>query len=159
MYTITLDTKENTFTTQCRTCPEDPAEHAYYSASFSSKFGYYVLNYEGPNVPSMVVKSVENSFTGIVQNNTELKELLSDYAMPRSRKTVIKSGGVELNAMELLPPDFDISQKYPVLFNVYGGPGSQLVSYQFQLDWHIFLASKLKYIVVTVIHDDVRTDY
>lgn len=55
-----------------------------------------------------------------------------------------------MNAIEILPPNFDVHQKYPVVFNVYGGPGSQLVSYQFDLSWHTFLASKLEYIVVIV---------
>ena len=55
-----------------------------------------------------------------------------------------------MNAVELLPPNFKPHEKYPVLFHVYGGPGSQLVSYRFELEWHTFLASKLQYIVVTV---------
>ncbi len=32
-----------------------------------------------------------------------------------------------LRAWKMLPPDFDSTQKYPVLFYVYGGPGSQTV--------------------------------
>jgi len=42
--------------------------------------------------------------------------------------------------------------KYPVLFYVYGGPDSQLVSAKFSINWHMFLASspQLKCIVVTV---------
>jgi len=31
--------------------------------------------------------------------------------------------GIELPALWLLPPDFDKSKKYPVIFQVYGGPG------------------------------------
>lgn len=57
---------------------------------------------------------------------------------------------LEMNAMEVLPPSFDASLKYPVLFHVYGGPSSQLVSYQYDLSWHTFVASYLGYIVVTV---------
>lgn len=56
-----------------------------------------------------------------------------------------------MNGVEILPPDFNAAEKYPVLFSVYGGPGSQKVSYQFDLSWHTFLASKLRYIVVSVI--------
>lgn len=55
-----------------------------------------------------------------------------------------------MNAIEILPPDFDPAQRYPVVFRVYGGPGSQMASYKFQLDWHTFIASKLRYIVVMV---------
>jgi dipeptidyl aminopeptidase len=40
--------------------------------------------------------------------------------------------------------------KYPVLFRVYGGPGSQLVDVKFVRDWHDYLACSLKYIVVVV---------
>ena len=55
--------------------------------------------------------------------------------------------------MEILPPNFDDSgrTKYPVLFNVYGGPGSQLVHNRFDRStWHTYLAADLKYIIVTV---------
>ena len=55
--------------------------------------------------------------------------------------------------MELLPPAFDDSgrTKYPVLFRVYGGPGSQEASTRFQrADWGTYLSCGLKYIIVTV---------
>ena len=41
--------------------------------------------------------------------------------------------------------------KYAVLFNVYGGPGSQTVDLRFAgYDWHGYLACGLQYIVVAV---------
>jgi dipeptidyl aminopeptidase len=40
--------------------------------------------------------------------------------------------------------------QYPVLFQVYGGPGSQKVDVRFQVDWHYYLASVLEYVVVVV---------
>ena len=60
--------------------------------------------------------------------------------------------GVRLNAYMTKPPDFDPSRRYPVLFNVYGGPGSQTV-----LDtwgginalWHTMLAQR-GYVVMSV---------
>lgn len=55
-----------------------------------------------------------------------------------------------MTAMEMVPHDFDASKKYPVLFHVYGGPSSQLVSYRFELGWQTFVASQLGFIVVTV---------
>ena len=57
---------------------------------------------------------------------------------------------IELTAMEVVPHDFDSEKKYPVLFHVYGGPGSQLVSHKFELSWQTFVASQLGFIVVTV---------
>ncbi|KAI7880145.1 hypothetical protein K492DRAFT_216728 [Lichtheimia hyalospora FSU 10163] len=151
LYTISLDSADPASTKKCLTCPEDPETHGYYSASFSPKAGYYVLNYDGPDIPTTVVKSVDDpSFESVLEDNNDLKNLLKNYSLPRSRMVTVESGGVEMNAVEILPPEFDASKKYPVVFNVYGGPGSQTVSYQFQLDWHMFLASKLQFIVVMV---------
>lgn len=43
----------------------------------------------------------------------------------------------------LLPPNLsenDVS-RYPLLINVYGGPGSQMVTSKFQIQWGHYLAS------------------
>ncbi|KAI9335874.1 dipeptidyl peptidase IV N-terminal region-domain-containing protein [Pilaira anomala] len=151
LYTISLKSSNPASTKICLTCPKDEEEHAYYSASFSPKSGYYILNYEGPGIPSTVVKKVEDtSFRSVLQDNIELRTLLKDYDLPKKHMRTINSGGVEMTAMEMVPHDFDINKKYPVLFHVYGGPGSQLVSHRFQLDWQTFVASQLGFIVVTV---------
>ncbi len=41
--------------------------------------------------------------------------------------TVKTSDGLVLDASMIKPPDFDPSKKYPVFFDVYGGPGTQAV--------------------------------
>lgn len=151
LYKIDLNDPKPSSTKTCITCPDDLETHAYYTTSFSPKHGYYILQYEGPDVPTTIVKNVDNStFETVLQDNAALKHLLGTYELPRTRMVPVKSGGVEMDAMEVLPPDFDVSKKYPVLFHVYGGPGSQLASYRFDLSWSTFLASKLGYIVVTV---------
>jgi dipeptidyl aminopeptidase len=151
LYRIDLNNSDPSSTKTCLTCPEDPEVHAYYNAAFSPKNGYYILENEGPGIPTAAVRKVDDAgFEVVIQNNTQLKELLSDYELPRTRFVNVKSGGVNMEAMEVLPPDFDVSKKYPVLFHVYGGPGSQLASYEFDISWSTFLASKLGYIVVTV---------
>ncbi|KAG0169048.1 hypothetical protein DFQ30_004041 [Apophysomyces sp. BC1015] len=151
LYTIALENEDPSSSKSCRTCPDDPEEHAYYSVIFTPKAGFYVLNYLGPDIPTTVVKSVDDgAFEVVLENNTELRTLLKEYNLPRVRMTSIRSGNIDMNAMEVLPPSFDASLKYPVLFHVYGGPSSQLVSYQYELSWHTFVASQLGYIVVTV---------
>ncbi|KAG1173035.1 hypothetical protein G6F70_006118 [Rhizopus microsporus] len=151
LYRINLNSTNPSSTKMCLTCSDDPTQHAYYSASFSSLSGYYVLDYMGPDVPTSVVKSVDNpKFEKVLQDNSALKELISNYELPKARMVTVKSGGVSMDARELLPPDFDATKKYPVLFQVYGGPGSQTAAYTFELNWSTFLASKLGYIVVNV---------
>ncbi len=39
--------------------------------------------------------------------------------------------GLKLPAIKFLPPDFDKTKKYPVLFSIYGGPGYALVKNRF----------------------------
>ena len=58
----------------------------------------------------------------------------------------------DLNAWILKPLDFDPAKKYPVLFDIYGGPGSQTVQNQFNGytgAWHQMLAQK-GYLIVSV---------
>lgn len=148
LYSISLKEKSSKV---CLTCPSDLEEHAYYVASFSPKAGYYILYYEGPGIPNTIVRKVDDvSFESLLEDNVELKSLLNDYDLPKIHMKEISSGGVEMTAMEVVPPDFDATKKYPVLFHVYGGPGSQLVSYRFDLSWQTFVASQLGYVVVTV---------
>ncbi|KAI9486848.1 MAG: dipeptidyl peptidase IV N-terminal region-domain-containing protein [Benjaminiella poitrasii] len=151
LYRIDLSQASPMSSKTCLTCSDQEDVHAYFTVSFSPKHGYYILQYEGPEIPTTVVKKVDNAtFESVLQDNNALKSLLANYDLPRTRMVPVKSGGVEMIAMEVLPPDFSVSKKYPVLFHVYGGPGSQLASYQFELTWSTFLASKLGYIIVTV---------
>ena len=55
--------------------------------------------------------------------------LLKDYALGTHEFFTFKtSDGVELNGWMVKPPAFDPAKKYPVLMEVYGGPGSQTVT-------------------------------
>ncbi|KAG8844098.1 hypothetical protein FRB91_002870 [Serendipita sp. 411] len=74
------------------------------------------------------------------------------FQMPSIVRSTIMSDGYELNTMEIRPPSMDETgrTKYAVLFRVYGGPASQMVSLQWDRDWHHYLACSMKYIVVVV---------
>lgn len=54
------------------------------------------------------------------------------YDLGTSENFYIKtSDGVELPATWVLPPEFNINKKYPVVFSVYGGPGRKDVENKF----------------------------
>jgi dipeptidyl-peptidase-4 len=62
--------------------------------------------------------------------------------------------------MERLPPRFNPKKKYPVIFDIYGGPGSQLTGKTFrQVDFPAYLASdpELEYVILSV--DNRGTGY
>jgi dipeptidyl-peptidase-4 len=56
------------------------------------------------------------------------KPALDEYALGRAELFTIPSGdGFDLPAYWVLPPDFDPSRRYPVVFSIYGGPGVETV--------------------------------
>ena len=60
--------------------------------------------------------------------------------------------GVELDAYYLLPPQFDASKKWPVLFHVYGEPWNQTVLDKWggpDYIWHLLLAQK-GYVIMSI---------
>ncbi|KAF8930232.1 hypothetical protein BGZ58_008379 [Dissophora ornata] len=125
----------------------------YYTASFSTGAGYYLLSYRGPDVPWQKVKKTDDEkFDSVVEDNAVLRALLNETQIPTRRWSTVNLNGRECNYMEFLPPGFSPEQKHPVLFQVYGGPGSQLVDTQFQLGYSAVMSSveRLKYVVVVV---------
>ncbi|KAG7094398.1 hypothetical protein E1B28_007998 [Marasmius oreades] len=130
-------------------------EQAYFSTDFSPEAGFYVLSYAGPNVPwQRIVKTGDEAFDFVLSSNQHLVNVTNEYEMPTVIYDTIKSDGVEMNVKEMRPPRMDDSgrTKYPVLFHVYGGPGSQQVNARFSMnrDWHYYLTCGLGYIVVVL---------
>ena len=53
---------------------------------------------------------------------------LSRYNLSDKNFVTFKGHEIELNGWMIKPPNFDPSKKYPVYINIYGGPGSNMVS-------------------------------
>lgn len=131
----------------------DVDKDGYYDASFSSGTGFALLTYSGPGIPWQKVISTPSNpstYSHTIEENKELAELASRYELPIKVFSTVKIDGVELNVVERRPPHFDKRKKYPVLFYLYGGPGSQTVDKRFTVDFQSYVASNLGYIVVTV---------
>ncbi|KAI0685597.1 dipeptidyl aminopeptidase [Cytidiella melzeri] len=156
LYSISLPTTQADLQTVLKVEPTpltDTSNSAYYSASFSPKGGFYLLTYMGPNAPwQNILKTNDSGFVRPFTENNVLNSTLLQYELPVITHTTIDSDGYELNVQEYRPPRMDDSgkTKYPVLFQVYGGPFSQLVNVKFGMTWHQYLAAVHKYIVVTV---------
>ncbi|KAF8451224.1 dipeptidyl peptidase IV N-terminal region-domain-containing protein [Terfezia claveryi] len=138
----------------------------YWDASFSTGGGYYLLSYNGPNIPWQKLYSIsadgsKHTLVRAVQDNIALKAKLAEYKLPQSRWSKLKHpSGVELNVLERLPANFNPKKKYPVLFNIYGGPGTQETGKQFRsVGWDMYVGSdpELEYIVLAI--DNRGTGY
>lgn len=117
------------------------------SAQFSANFDYFIKTWSDANTPSVysVNKGKNGELVRVLQNNEKLVETRQTYDLQAKEFfTITTSEGVELNASRILPPNFDETIKYPVLFDIYGGPGSQTVRNSFGRGdmWHQYLAQE-----------------
>ncbi len=77
---------------------------------------------------------------------------LAEYVLGKKELfTIPTEDGFELPAYWILPPNFDQNRKYPVLFQVYGGPASPRVSDTYPQLTQLYLAQE-GIIVVSVDH-------
>jgi dipeptidyl-peptidase-4 len=85
--------------------------------------------------------------------NTRLLQAIAPLRKGTHEFTTLRGAdGVRLNAWIMKPPAFDSTRRYPVLFFVYGGPGSQTVVDNWmgsQYLWHLMLTQK-GYVVASV---------
>lgn len=129
-------------------------EPGYYSASFSSQSSYAIINYEGPGIPYSKLISTPsnpNEYSEMLEENKELAKMASQHEMPHLvYSNFTAEDGTVLNVVERRPRYFDPKHEYPVLFQLYGGPGSQQVSRRFSVNFQSYVASNLGYLVVTV---------
>ncbi len=77
---------------------------------------------------------------------------IKEYALAKKELfTIPTEDGYSLPAYWILPPDFDESKKYPVVFTVYGGPGAPTVSNSYPPVPWLYLAQE-GIIVLSVDH-------
>jgi dipeptidyl-peptidase-4 len=80
-------------------------------------------------------------------------EIYNDYNLGITELfIIITSDGVELPAKWVLPPDFDKTKKYPVIFSVYGGPGRKDVKNDYSPYLNRYFISQNEIIYFTVDH-------
>ena len=144
LYSITLSGKKKTLTTIAGT----------HNGNFTKGLKYYVDTYS----------SFGNPFSCTLSDrNGNLLRTLEDNAATRKNLAAINLGKIDtlsfltddqvrLYGWMITPPDFNPSKKYPVLVHVYGGPGVQTVTNDWDGPnylWHQLLAQK-GYIVISV---------
>jgi dipeptidyl aminopeptidase B len=132
----------------------DVTQPGYFDVSFSTGSGYALLTCKGPDIPYQKVISTESlkgdSFDLTLEDNAELASKASATELPHLIYSSITIDGFDLPVIERRPYHFNPKKRYPVLFYLYGGPGSTLVNRKFTVDFQSYVASSLGYIVVTL---------
>jgi dipeptidyl-peptidase-4 len=125
----------------------------YNEAEFTEGMKYCVLSYSDGNTPP-THGLYKNDGTKLrdLETNEELKNKVKSYNFPQKEFLTFKANGVKLNGWMLKPANFDATKKYPVYFNVYGGPGHNEVLDAWDGNDYIYhqLLAQKGYIVVTV---------
>ena len=129
-------------------------ETGTHKPQFSKNFKYYIDNFSDANTPPVYsVFRSNGKLIRTIEDNQELKSRMREFNFSQKEFfTFTTPEGVILNGWKILPPDFDQNKKYPVLMDVYGGPGSQTVLNMFRpgdFVWYQMLAQK-GYIIVSV---------
>ena len=100
-----------------------------YTADFSATGKYYISSFSDTDTPTIYTVNDNTGKTLVVlEDNKDLKAVLSNYGKERKEFGKFKtSSGQELNYWIIKPEKMESGKKYPLLFYVYGGPGSQEV--------------------------------
>lgn len=150
----------------------DPAEEAhlkilqnadakdFYHFKLSSSGRYALMKMLGPEVPYTAAgllpdlldfRKVDQKRVFEITDNAKLNESLENLALPiKSHKTMSTEDGLILDYIEIKPAHMDPKKKYPLLVNVYGGPGSQTYTEKFNVFFEEAVSSGLDAIVLQI---------
>jgi dipeptidyl-peptidase 4 len=126
----------------------------YHEAGFSPTFDYWVHKSQNMNkVPVYQMRRRDGSVVRVLLDNAKAAKARIDYGfVDKELFTITINKNTKMNCWILKPPGFDGKKKLPVLIDVYGGPGSQTVTFEYDghMDaWRQMLA-QMGYLVVQV---------
>jgi len=127
---------------------ENPIEvrEGWNSVQFSANYQYYTCNWSNANTPPVYsLKSLDGKTIKVLQDNQALKDRIAEYNFQeKTFYDITTTEDVKLSTWQILPPNFDENKKYPVLFTIYGGPGSQTVQnrWGYRDPWYQYFAQQ-----------------
>lgn len=114
-------------------------------ASFSPDFSLFLDYWSDVSTPTQLrLFRADGSLVKVLDENKVAA--LAEYKLGKPEFLKVKTrDGFEMEAMRILPPDFDPSKKYPVFSYTYAGPHAPSVRNSFggtRYMWHQMLAQK-----------------
>lgn len=135
-----------------RVSPAAAGSHGYNIAP-NHRFAFHTYSKFGVPPVNTLVRLPDHRPVRTVVANETLHRRVERLRRGSVEFTQVDIGeGVKLNAYLMKPADFSPSRKYPILFQVYGGPGSQTVLDAWggqQYLWHLMLTQQ-GYVVASV---------
>lgn len=123
-----------------------------HTVNFSPGGQYFIDRYSNVQTPPQVeLRDVMGKLIKPLETNPGVTDYLKnhDYA-PKELVRFTTSDGQPIDISIIKPLDFDPAKKYPVVLDIYGGPGSQSVYNEWTTTgWHQWLA-QTGYVIVGV---------
>ena len=133
-----------------RLTPADQTGINKYDISPNGKYAvhslYAVLQ---PTRVELISLPDHKKIASLVSNESYAKKLQALDLPSVEFFQVTTADGITIDGRMLLPPDFDPSGKYPVIFEVYGEPWGQVVLDQYVGLWNIML-TQMGYVVINI---------
>jgi len=125
--------------TDLRRLTTEPGSHR---ATLSPGGSYFLDRFSSSQTPSKQdLYQTDGTFLRNIEESRT--PLMDEYTMGKKELFFVPiSGGGNLPAYWILPPDFDENKKYPVLFTIYSGPGSSRVSDSFPSLSSLYMAQE-----------------
>lgn len=121
-----------------------------HSTTVSTNGSFFYSSYSDANTPN-TLELFDINGNSLKVFGERKSSIYDQYNLGKMEFFKIKTeDGIELPAMWMLPPDFDETKKYPILFSVYGGPGRNEVknSYSAFLDRYFIAQSGIIFFAV-----------
>ncbi len=128
---------------------EEPGKHSF---NLSPDTKYYIDSYSNVNTPKQVeLRDTDGNLIITLEDNEGITRFIELHKYsPAKLFNFTTADDTRLDGEMVLPFDFDSTKKYPVIFDVYGGPGSQDVFNSFETDgWRQWLAQN-GYVIVDI---------
>ncbi len=97
-----------------------------------------------PNSPSQIALIDGDSWTAVTDEN---REFFKNHPPASMEKFRLERAGMSIESRVMLPPDFDPTQKYPLILEIHGGPNGAFLD-AFMPDHHLMATNG--YVVLAV---------
>jgi dipeptidyl-peptidase-4 len=126
-------------------------ERGTHAVTFRDDCVYYVDRYSSASVPPVLTLHSADGARRVTLGTVDTTRLAPYNLQTPSFFTIPTRDGFPLPAQLLKPKDFDASKRYPVIFDVYGGPSAPRVvdSWQRDILWNNLLLQN-GFLVMTV---------
>ena len=104
-------------------------KNGYYFSDYSKNFKYAFVYYNNANSPGEIwLQKTSGEMISLLKENKKFKATMEEKSFVKKEFFTFKTlDGFDLNGWMMKPAVLEPGKKYPVLFYVYGGPGSQMV--------------------------------